>query len=353
MTTKALNNGAVAVKKSALPAVQETESKAFKAFNKFVETLDELVEYHDDLKQIATELDVAHHLDPDDIPSADRFKRDKEWLQDDLNRCREAFRRFDQDGASDERYDDEGNITFQSVSVRLGALVGSFANAKPGSPEVFGRMLAHHVLAIEPTVCELESACRALVERDKPFFPEITEIMAALRSEKPKWLRRRYAFKQVDELRRKIITAIPKAKAIAEEAAKEKAAQKWVAAKEQAEHVVAYRLKLNDEARFAGVDACSEYWRQRRGLRAALCEESGRYRHQHELLVSFVLGCYSYACERRRNGFHLFACPDIVREWEQKQADARRLRMEAALRARGAALPNTNEDDALAARLGS
>jgi hypothetical protein len=331
MTTKALDNGgAVAVRKSArLPALQEAEAeaKAFKAFNKFVETLDELVEYHERLEEIAHELDVAHLAGkPDEIPSADRFKRDKAWLRDDLDRCREGFRRFDQDGDDDARYDEEGSITFQHASVRLGMLVGSYANAKPGSPEVFGKMLVLHVLAVEPMVCELESACRALVLREKPFAPETTEIVAAVRSEKPKWLKRRHAFKQVDELRRKIIAAIPRAKAIAEEAVKEKAAQKWVEAKERAEYVVARQHELNEKAQVAGFSACR--YAHMFGLRRTLYEECGRHHHRDEELVSFVLGCYQRVRMKGRQTM-LFAAECAMYALERGDAKAARSQLEA------------------------
>jgi hypothetical protein len=38
-------------------------------------------------------------------------------------------------------------------------------------------MMVKHALAQEPSAGELESTCRALVERDKPFIPEIAELM--------------------------------------------------------------------------------------------------------------------------------------------------------------------------------
>jgi hypothetical protein len=300
--------------------------------------------------------ELAQCTDPDRIPPADTYEADGEWLHAQLTRSREGYKRFDRDGDDDARYDEEGDITFQHLSGRLGFLVGSFANAKPASPKVFASMLAHHVLAVEPTVCELESACRALVERPKPFLTEVGEVVAAVRSEKTKWAARRRAFDRVDELRRKIITAIPKAKARAEEAVKEEAARKWVEGREQHEHMIARQHELNEKARAAGFHACR--YVQMFGLRETLPEECGRHHHHGEELVGFVLGCYERArMERLRT--MLLAARHAMRALERKEAAAARPQLEAygnaLVQARGAVLPIKTDDAlaALAARLGS
>jgi len=52
-------------------------------------------------------------------------------------------------------------------------------------------MMVKHVLAREPSAGELESTCRALVERDKPFIPEIAELIAVLRQQQALWSQRK------------------------------------------------------------------------------------------------------------------------------------------------------------------
>lgn len=314
--TVRLSSNAVAVKKSAaVPAVIEAETKAFKAFNKFVEKLDELVDYHEELQKTARR--VRYGNEPDDIP-ADGDLIDEEWVREDIETCREGFRRFNRDGDDDPRYDDEGSLTFQHASVRLGMLISSFANSKPGSPEIFARMLAHHVLWLEPTACELESTCRELIDRGKPFAPEIPEVLSQLRSEQSKWSRRRHALDQVDALRREIIAAIPQAKAEAEAAAREEAARKLVEARKQAERVRAKAAIAYSEAKRECVRMYVESFR-----RPIVVLKANLWRRDSSEaeFVEFARGCLEVARELRRTPLVM----SVGDEWTSKYLRFRRV----------------------------
>jgi hypothetical protein len=72
------------------------------------------------------------------------------------------------------------------VSEQIGMLLGSFQNARPGTPKVFARMLTEEVYAYNPNACVLESACR-YVRREQDFPPSIAELLKAIKKETSAW----------------------------------------------------------------------------------------------------------------------------------------------------------------------
>lgn len=74
----------------------------------------------------------------------------------------------------------------KQMTERLAALVGSFPNAAPHSPQVYARSMLAHVAAEEPNAVVLEATCIELVETKK-FVPAISEVLKVLREQQRKW----------------------------------------------------------------------------------------------------------------------------------------------------------------------
>jgi hypothetical protein len=63
----------------------------------------------------------------------------------------------------------------------LTVLVGCFSNGAVNG-EIYGRTLAEYVAAREPSIGDLEDACKMLLQtRTSPFQPTIAEVLAALK----------------------------------------------------------------------------------------------------------------------------------------------------------------------------
>jgi hypothetical protein len=119
------------------------------------------------------------------------------------------------------------------VSEQIALLLGSFQNARPGTPKVFGRMLTEEVYAANPSACVLESACRQ-VRRERDFPPSIAEVLKAIKEETSAWCDRSETLelsieqcqhsleKYIAEAEVKIAEAEPK---LAEREAREKAVE--------------------------------------------------------------------------------------------------------------------------------
>jgi hypothetical protein len=184
---KSLTSNLVAIKRSAtLPAVQSP--RKWKDFDQFVRDADALVEQIDAADAVVTKINSGKKALHDWTKLHNEEKLAK--LIEDV---REGLRVHDRNDDDDRRYEVDGDLCRKFTSERLGVMVSSYANAKPATPKVYGRMLLEHVLSKDPTACELESTCRKLVEREKPFIPEIGEVIAMLKSEQQLWERRRDA----------------------------------------------------------------------------------------------------------------------------------------------------------------
>jgi hypothetical protein len=70
----------------------------------------------------------------------------------------------------------------RDIGNQLAILVGCFPNAKTDDTEIYGRMLAEDVAARQPSVSDLEAACRGL-RQSLNFRPSICEVLGALVAE--------------------------------------------------------------------------------------------------------------------------------------------------------------------------
>jgi hypothetical protein len=120
------------------------------------------------------------------------------------------------------------------VSEEIGLLLASFQNARPGTPEAFGKMMIEEVYANGPNACVLESACRQ-VRREKDFPPSIAEVLKAIDKESSAWCDRWTTLIEadIDQTQREFEETIARAEAkivaaeaeFAEREAREKAAE--------------------------------------------------------------------------------------------------------------------------------
>jgi hypothetical protein len=218
-----------------LPAVRKPVKPAH--FYKFVRDADIAVEYFEELLETRRELwggsislsGVAYLDDPETL----------EMIDD----CLDSLRRYDRDGKNDPRYDEDGDLTSAYVSDRLALMLAAWTTKPKFETDEqavrWSQIMLQHVMALEPSAVELESACRKLVDEGKPFCPETPEVIKALKAEQKAWEPRKQAICNAKRLIEEIREEIPKAKARAEkakiEAAKRKAEEEAAAAPGQRE----------------------------------------------------------------------------------------------------------------------
>jgi hypothetical protein len=156
----ALVNAPAVIKSPKLPAVK------WKAFTDFENVCDELVET---VQEIRRELDAGGEV--------------SQWQRETLEAAKAKVRAGWMIHAWDdpENDDEEGVIKQKPVAERIALMVGSFPNAAPPSPKVYARMMIEHVIAENPTIAILESACRE-IERTLKFPPAIAEVIQVLRA---------------------------------------------------------------------------------------------------------------------------------------------------------------------------
>jgi hypothetical protein len=225
----------------------------FKHFLQFVADLDALVDHYDELLETKRAINMGG-----DIPEFLGNLTHDEYTEL-IESCRESMRRYDRDGDNDPRYDEDGDLTFEYASKRLGAMMDNWLNTKFEDEDAaarFGQSMVEHVLAHNPTAAELESACRKLVDCSKPFTPNTGEVVRAVKAENEAWEPRKSALRNVERLYKEVVEAIPKAKAAVE---KRKAEEKAKAARHQAENEAYFaRKRIEAEAEAACKQAEAE-----------------------------------------------------------------------------------------------
>jgi hypothetical protein len=228
----------------------------FKHFLQFVTDLDILVEYYDELLETKRAIYMGGDI-PESLESLGSLSHDE--YTEIIESCRESMRRYDRDGDNDPRYDEDGDLTFEYASKRLGAMMDNWLNTKFEDEDAaarFGQSMVEHVLAHNPTAAELESACRKLVDRSKPFTPNTGEVVRAVKAEKEAWEPRKSTLRNVERLYKEVVEAIPKAKAAAE---KRKAEAEAKAARYRAEtEASCARRRIEAEAEAACKQAEAE-----------------------------------------------------------------------------------------------
>jgi hypothetical protein len=288
----------------------------FRHFLQFIDDLDVLVEYFDQLQTTSHTIRAGGH-----IPEVEEVNCDHNDYEELIERCRESMRRYDRDGDDDQRYDQDDDLTFEHASKRLALMMDAWSNTSKFEDDDaaarFGETMVQHVLAQEPSAAVLESACRRLIDEGKPYTPQTGEVVRAIKAEIDAWRPRKWALRNVDHVYQEIIDAIPKAKAAAEkrkiEAATAAARRKIEAEADAAcKEAQAEEERWKAEEEYEAMRRCSgrTYYAQHVALQAALKEIKSSYaRDMH--VVSCAIGLFD---ERRK-----------LRAWE-REAECEALR---------------------------
>jgi vacuolar-type H+-ATPase subunit I/STV1 len=178
--------------------------KPYRAFDEFVKQAQMLVSTYRALDSAVH--DIYPHCPSERLPKAETLlesydRSDRKRIERFEGACREFN--------PDEAYDEDYQITKAQVSKHVSLLVGSFPNANPADPEVYTKMLIEEIMAAEPSVVSLESACRS-IRRSAKFLPTISEVLEALKEESKTWTKCWEAIECIDEaaeeLRQKLAT---------------------------------------------------------------------------------------------------------------------------------------------------
>jgi hypothetical protein len=169
-----------------------------------------------------------------EIAQGPLLKKEFEWARKLMAACKRDVKWYNRK----ELYEIKGKrqkwtLSRRVVSEQIALLLGSFQNARPGTPRVFGRMLTEEVYAARPSAIVLESACRR-VRREKDFPPSIAEVLKAIKNETSAWCDRWETLEwNIDRTRQSLEKLVAEAQAkiaeaeakLAEHEAKAKAAE--------------------------------------------------------------------------------------------------------------------------------
>jgi hypothetical protein len=226
-----------------------TGPKWLKRFNQFVDDLDALVEYYNELQE-------TRRMTGGAIPNVEDVREKHERQKKLIDDCRAGRRLYDRNGEDDLRYDDEGDLKIEYATARLCWMLDRgwpdhtkrferHENPEQAAAE-WCETLVEFVLARDTTAVELESVIVRLIDAGKPFPPQIQDVMPVLKAEQEAWEPRKNAIRHVDMIYQWLIKEIPEAEAAAE---KRKAEEEAKAARYRAEtEAFIARQKIQAEA---------------------------------------------------------------------------------------------------------
>jgi hypothetical protein len=243
-----------------------TGPKWLKRFNQFVDDLDELVEYYNELQETRRETRRAGGA----IPKVEDVREERERQKKLIDDCRAGMRLYNRNGEDDPRYDDEGDLKIEYATARLCWMLD---RGWPDHTKRFERhenpeqaaaqwceTLVEFVIARDTTAVELESVIVRLIDSGKPFPPQIQDVMPVLKAEQEAWQPRKGAIVNVQMIYQWLIEEIPEAKAKAE---KRKAEEEAAAARRKAEAekwAERRRLEAQIDAACKQVEAQEQLW---------------------------------------------------------------------------------------------
>jgi hypothetical protein len=117
-----------------------------------------------------------------------------------LPRARAALQQID----ADDHYDTDGErgrlLKKRIIAERLALMLGALPLGGPKvDADVFAKMLLEHVHVAEPSYLALESACRQIEAKQK-FCATISEVLERISECGTKWLKRRFAIDNIENL---------------------------------------------------------------------------------------------------------------------------------------------------------
>jgi hypothetical protein len=180
-------------------AVAKPKRVTFRAFNRFIDDIEELGEYTEGLKKL-----LAGNKDR----CADEVEfEDAEYCRELVARCKAGLERFDHAENYDEDDDGERVLCHAHIAKRIGIMVASFPNANPTDAEGYVQMLVEHVAATGVSELSLGSACREIVETQK-FAPAISEVLDVIKQHIELWRSRRFVIREAEGTRLAVINRL-------------------------------------------------------------------------------------------------------------------------------------------------
>jgi SPX domain protein involved in polyphosphate accumulation len=173
----------------------------WRAFNRFVADVDELLEYKIELYKIFSP------SENDDVRTPADIEGEAEFCQGLVARCRTGLERFDHTENYEEDEDGERVLRHSHIAKRVGVLVASFPNANPSDVDGYVTMLVEHIGGTAVSELSLETACREIVETQK-FAPAISEAMSVINKHIELWRDRRCAIKEAEGVRLAVIRSL-------------------------------------------------------------------------------------------------------------------------------------------------
>jgi hypothetical protein len=162
----------------------EAPALDYAAFDRWVADLDQLVNESEAMEYWTERLDLYVE---NGKGGADLFDMPKRLLLRDVKtmqaKC-EAFKKlFDPDDLY-ERPNGHWKLKREVISARLAQLVDSFPSKGPKAPEYFSQLLLQEVCAANPSMIDLESACRAgftifLIDDDQGVLTALSRLLQA------------------------------------------------------------------------------------------------------------------------------------------------------------------------------
>lgn len=173
-----------------LTVVKPTSEPSYKAFDEFAESAQHLLEEWEPLSkgfretvQCIQELNTLTAL-----RSAERALNGRKltWLKALRDKCKAYSASFGPD-FDDFNSEDEGEAYYKSqISLRVARLLGSFPTSNVPDPKIYTRTLVEEVIAAQPMLFAVESACRTIL-RTMKFVPAVSEVLSVVNEQNSLW----------------------------------------------------------------------------------------------------------------------------------------------------------------------
>ena len=183
-----------------------------RALKQFAADADELVDLFnelDDLPDVVREkikeLESREQFDKL-FADAKRTATLSEYTSDVQARCEAALQRFDPEAAYEDA-NPEANLKRSVIGERVAMLVGSFANASPGDPQVFVTAVIESICAVDVSLPALDAAIWQLTGTKK-FIPAVSEVLEIMNEQQEVWGKRLEAIWRIDHKSRRTLERI-------------------------------------------------------------------------------------------------------------------------------------------------
>ncbi len=188
---------------SKVVAMRRTAEQPYNAFDEYERLMSYLLSLIKPADQSIKDIDQAASYS---LPQASKiadaafknFNTNGHFPTHAVEKCTESSKLYEFDDGTDEDQDDYDEVAGEKwfraeVAKRIALLLGSFPNTgSVPDPKVYTRMLIEEVIAAEPCLEAVESACRE-IRRTSTFVPAIAEFVKLLKKHEDRWADMRHA----------------------------------------------------------------------------------------------------------------------------------------------------------------